>query len=327
MKVLITGGAGYIGVMLTSHLLLQGFDVVVFDKCLFGSAPLLPFSNQKFRLIQGDIRDRSAFRSAMQGVHAVVHMAALVGEDACALDAEATRAINLKGTEIALSLSKECGVEKFVFISTCSTYGVSLPNALTDETSPLRPLTEYAVTKVSAEQLAFEQDSTLSPIVLRFGTICGLSPQMRFDLLINDLARAVALNLPIKIFAPNAWRPFLHIKDAARAIERCLTTPKEKVKSNVFNVVSENYQKGELAKLALRHFPESQVEVLEKSSDPRDYRVSAERIRDELGFIPAYTIEQAFLETTRAVKERVFLNPLWPGYSAVPRSVDSIQFI
>lgn len=320
MKVLVTGGAGYIGIMAVSHLLRQGYEVTVFDKCLFGAEPLLAFSDQKFRLIFGDVRDPEALRSAMSGVQAVVHLAAIVGEPACLVNPEAAQSINVAGAENALSVSKECGVERFVFISTCSNYGVSSPNTLAHEDSALNPLTDYAISKVLAEKAVLAGNSPMITTVLRFGTICGLSPRMRFDLLVNDLARAAAGERPIEVFAPKAWRPFLHVKDAARAIKSCLSSPKELVNDRTFNVISENCQKGDLVQLVRKHFPEAVVEIVDKSPDPRDYRVSAERIKEEMGFLPAYTIEHAFLEIAHAVKDGVFANPFWPGYSAIPEN-------
>lgn len=326
MRVLVTGGAGYIGVMVASHLIQEGFEVTVFDKCLFGAAPLLAFfGNPKFRLVRGDIRSSSTLRSAMKGVDAVVHLASVVGEPACAVDPEASKDINFRGTEITLSLARECGVERFIFLSTCSNYGVSLSNTLTDEDSPLRPLSIYAESKVVSEQAVLANETSLAGIVLRFGTICGLSPRMRFDLLISDMARAAAFNKPIQVFAPNAWRPFLHVKDAARAIEQCLKAPISQVKNKVFNVVGENYQKAGLVELVRKHFSETKIEIVDKAPDIRDYRVSAERIKRELGFTPMHTIEEAFLETADAVKKGVFLDPFWSGYSAIPDAAEKLK--
>jgi len=322
-KILLTGGAGYIGSIVASHLLKNGFEVTVFDKCLFGAQALLAFAPlPNFRLICGDVRDPAALQAAMPGHDAVVHLAAIVGEPACAVDPAGAKEINLAGTQAVVSVAQECGVDRFIFISTCSNYGVSAPNALTDEDSPLCPLSLYAESKVAAEQAVLAASEPLHATVLRFGTICGLSPRMRFDLLVSDMARAAARGCPIQIFAPGAWRPFLHVRDAARAIESCLSASLSQVKSKIFNAVGENYQKAGLVDLVLKHFPSSKVEVVDKSPDMRDYRVSAKRIEQELGFTPAYTVEQAFLETADAVKRGIFLDPFWAGYSAIPATVE-----
>src|SRR5262249_27243442 len=155
-----------------------------------------------------------------------------------------------------------------------------------DETVPVKPLSRYAESKVEAEKLALAGDHGMGACVLRFGTICGLSPRMRFDLLVNELARAAALGEPVEIFAPDAWRPFLHVRDAALAIAFCLSAPAGGVHGKMFNVVGENYQKQGLIDLTLKHYPATRIAVTRKQPDLRDYRVSGERIRRELGFTP-----------------------------------------
>lgn len=325
MKVLVLGGAGYIGVMTTVHLLRQGFEVSVFDKCIFGASPLLAFSDPSFRFFHGDIRDADALFAAMKGVDAVVHLAAVVGDSACLVDPVAARSINLGGTELALSVAQKCDVERFIFISTCSNYGISTPNSLTTEESPLNPLAEYAISKVLAEQAVLANATPVTTTILRFGTICGLSPRMRFDLLVNDMARAAVLEMPIKVFAPDAWRPFLHIKDAARAITHCLNVPNENLHSKIYNVLSENYRKRDLIDLTQRYFPNAFIEVIDKPSDLRDYRVSCARIQEEINFMPNFSVEQAFLEVAQAIQQKFFLDPLWHGFSGVPESAECLQ--
>ena len=325
MKVVVTGGAGYIGNIVVAHLIHRGFEVTVFDKYLFGAESLLSFPREKFRLIQGDVRNQESLRSALKGIQAVVHLAAIVGEPACLVDPAAAKSINVEGTQTVLSTAIECGVDRLIFISTCSNYGVSLPNVWTDENAPLRPLSIYAASKVSAEEIILNCNASLARVIFRFGTICGLSARMRFDLLVNEIARSAVLKQPIRIFAPKAWRPFLHIKDAARAIESILTTARKQIEGKIFNVVSENCQKGDLGQLVANHFPEANIEITDSSPDPRDYRVSADKIKQEIGFIPAYTVEQAFLETAHAVKEGVFLNPLSVKHSAIPEQAEHLK--
>lgn len=318
MKVLVTGGGGYIGSVVVSYLIQKGHSVVVLDKCLFGAESLLSFYGPHCKLISGDICDAGIVRQAMQGIDAIVHLAALVGEKACELDYEATLAINLHGTEQILHLAEESRVKRLIFVSTCSNYGVSSPDILADEEAVLRPLTTYAKTKVNAEMTVLQHQGLMTKTILRFGTICGLSPRMRFDLLVNDMARAVACDQPIQIFSPEAWRPFLHIQDSARVIQHCLSTLQDKIGNKVFNVVSENYQKKDLIELTHKYFPETVIEIIEKDIDPRDYRVNANRIKREIGFVPAYTIEQAYLEIFKAVRAGIFRNPFWHGYTSVP---------
>ena len=318
MKVLITGGAGYIGAVVTEHLLSIGMEVVVLDKLLYGGESLIGFfANSRFTLRQGDVRDRADVLEAMRGCSAVIHLAAIVGEPACGIDPEASWSINYAGTENVLAAVAESGIERLIYVSTCSNYGISDPNTLADETFPLQPLSKYAESKTGAENLVLANAPPTCCTVLRFGTICGLSPRMRFDLLVSEMARSAVLNEPIGIFGPTAWRPFLHARDAGRAIEHLLATPEEKIRGRVFNVVGENCQKSDLVNLVLKHYPKTAIEVTEKQPDLRDYRVSAERIKNELGFTPKYTVEDAFLETAAAVAKGVFRDPKWTGHSAV----------
>ncbi len=319
MKVLVTGGAGYVGSVVSAHLLAAGWEVTVLDKLVYGGEALLGlFGNPCFRLIAGDVRDPDTLRRAVDGASAVVHLAAVVGEAACAVDPESAWSINFEGTRQILAVVRESTLERFIFVSTCSNYGISAPDLLADETFPLKPLSRYAESKVEAEKLVLEGSDLNCGCVLRFATICGLSPRMRFDLLVSDMARASALGEPLRIFAPNAWRPFLHALDAAGAIGHCLSAPCDCLRGNVFNVVGENYQKRGLVQLVKRHYPATSVEVAETAPDLRDYRVSGERIQRRLGFTARHTVEGAFLETAAAVAAGVFHDPHWAGHSAVP---------
>jgi nucleoside-diphosphate-sugar epimerase len=319
MKVLVTGGAGYVGSVVSAHLLAEGWEVTVLDKLVYGGEGLLGlFGNPCFRLIAGDVRDPDTLRSALDGASAVVHLAAVVGEAACAVDPESASSINFEGTRQTLAAAQRSALNRFLFVSTCSNYGISAPDLLVDETFPLKPLSQYAESKVRAEKLVLESPDLVCGSVLRFGTICGLSPRMRFDLLVSEMARAGALGEHLRIFTPNAWRPFLHIRDAARAIAHCLSASRQSLRGNVFNVVGENYQKRGLVQLVRKHYPATPLEVAETAPDLRDYRVSAERIRQELGFTPQYAVEDAFLETASAVASGLFRDPHWAGHSAVP---------
>lgn len=318
MHVAVTGGAGYAGAVLTAHLLEVGLEVTVVDRLVYGGEALLPFlAHPRCRLVVADVRDRRALEEAFAGAAAVVHLAAVVGEAACALAEAVAEEINVGGTETALEAARRSGAGRFLLVSTCSNYGISEPGEIADEDAPLRPLGLYAETKVAAERAVLGSGSP-GACVLRFGTLCGLSPRMRFDLLVNELARAAALGEAIRIFAPLAWRPYLHLRDAARAVERCLTAAAGRIDARVFNVVGENLQKRHLVELVRRHVPQLAVQVEERTPDRRDYRVRDERIRRELAFAATRTVEDAFLEIHQAVASGVFRDPGWSGHSAIP---------
>ena len=319
MKVVVTGGAGHVGAVVSGHLLAAGMNVTVLDRLVYGGESLLAFMGfPAFRLVHGDIRRPESLRDAMRGADAVVHLAAIVGEPACAIDEDEAWSVNYGGTQAALTAARDSHIQRFLFISTCSNYGISDPGQIADEDFPLHPLSQYARSKIEGERHVLDHAERVCATVLRFGTMCGLSPRMRFDLLVSDMARAAVLGDPICVFSPEAWRPFLHLRDAARAIAHCLGQPDELVRGKVFNVVGENYQKKALAKLVLKHYPDTCIAITENRTDPRDYRVSGEAIRRALQFVPEFTVEDAFLEVASAVAAGVFREPRWPGYSAIP---------
>jgi nucleoside-diphosphate-sugar epimerase len=264
------------------------------------------------------VRDEEVLQTVCAGASGVVHLAAVVGETACAADKTNARSINEDGTRAVLSAAEAAGAGRLVIISTCSNYGVSSPDVLADEDAPLHPLGIYAESKVRAEQMVLAQTGRLLTCGLRFGTICGLSPSMRFDLLVNDMARAAAVGDAIDIFAPDAWRPFLHIRDAARAVEWALRAPADVVSGQVFNVVGKNYQKKQLIDLVRAHYPEASIQVTDAVPDARDYRVDGNRIQERGGFSPIHTIDAAFTEVAEAVRVGIFRDPQWAGYSAAP---------
>ena len=326
MKILVTGGAGYIGSMVSAHLLARGLDVVVLDRLVYGGESLLSFQGHpSFRLATGDVRHRETLLEAMQGVDAIVHLAAIVGEAACAIDEGDAWSVNYGGAESTLAAARECGVPRFIFVSTCSNYGISDPGELADESYPLRPISQYARAKVEAEQHVLAKSGSVCAVVLRFGTICGLSPRMRFDLLVSEMARSAVLGDPIHLFAPMAWRPFLHIGDATRAISKCLEAPGELIRGMIFNVVGENCQKKHLADLVLKHYPGASIAITENQADLRDYRANGERIRRDLRYATRLTVEDAFMETAAAVSAGVFRDPRWAGHSAVPLNAAGVH--
>ena len=323
-RILITGGAGYIGSRLAAYLLSRGAHVTVYDAMVYGGPGLLPFVGEpNFVFIRGDVRDEIALAGAMRDVDAVIHLAAIVGEPACSVDTTAAVSTNQDAAIAAMTIADRTQVERFVFVSTCSNYGAASVGELVSEDAPLDPLSLYAETKVAAERAALSSERTSTTTVLRLGTICGLSARMRFDLLVNDMARAAALNHEIEVYKPQAWRPYLHVADVGRIMEKLLRAPTEKLRGRVYNVVAENYQKSGLVSLVRKHFPAAKIRIVEAEADNRDYQVSAERVRKELGFQTMHTVEDAFLEVARAVSAGVFVDPLWPGFSALPLKVAS----
>lgn len=319
MKILVTGGAGYVGSGLVPHLLACGHEVKVLDNYLYGAdwmSALRPFAG--FQAIKGDVRDAVGLEDAMKGMDTVVHLAGIVGEPACNVSPAFTHSVNRDGPRIAFETASRAGVGRFLFLSTCSNYGVSAPNVEVDEDAPLNPLSDYARAKVEMEQMILGSNGGCEAVVLRLGTICGLAARMRFDLLVSEMARDAALGRKIEIYTPQAWRPFLHVADAAEAIETVARAPSDLVDRQVYNLVGENIQKTGLIEIAKRWAPEVDIAYVDRQPDLRDYRVTGAKITARLGVKPTRSIEYAFREVAEAVRSGWVRDPTWAGHAAVP---------
>lgn len=304
--VLVTGGAGYIGSVLVGELLKEGYKVKVFDKMMFGRDSLSSFeSSPNLQIIEGDILDTLALERAMADVDAVVHAAAIVGEAACAARQDVAIKTNYLGAVAAARLAKAYGVKRFIYFSTCSTYGKSDDEDEVDERSPLRPVDFYGETKIYAERDILRlADEKFSPIMLRLSTVYGLSPRMRFDLVVNTFSKKAAKEGKIMIFGGGQWRPLIHVADVARAVSMALSAPLSKVGSRVFNVGadSENYLISSLGELVKEAFPNIQVETLVEATDQRSYRVRFGKIEGDLGFRPEKTVRDGIREIKEALE-------------------------
>jgi nucleoside-diphosphate-sugar epimerase len=314
MRILITGGAGYIGSRLTQLLLGNGHQVRVLDHLAHGGESLLGvWCHPGFEFIRGDIRDRETVQTAVSGRDAVVHLAAIVGDPACSREPELARAINLDASLALIEESQRAGVERFVFASTCSNYGrMSDADRYVDEQSELRPVSLYAETKVEVEQALLEggHGNGWCPTPLRFATIYGVSPRMRFDLTINEFTLDMLTRKHLKVFGEQFWRPYIHVCDAARAIELVLSSPAELVSGCVYNVgaTDQNFQKQQLVELIRPHAPDAVVEFVHKTEDPRDYRVSFARISNQLGFKITRNVPQGIAEIAQLVNGNIVKN-------------------
>ena len=324
MKILVTGGAGYIGSTLVPILLSSGHYVRVLDNLSHGGKSLLGvWPDLKFDFYEGDIRNEEHIRSALQDMDAVIHLAAIVGDPACARQPEIARATNLDASIQLFNLSEELGVKKFIFASTCSNYGkMKNGDEYVDETSELSPVSLYAETKVAVENYILDpvHSGSLSPTVLRFATAYGVSPRMRFDLTVNEFTMEILTKRKLVIFGEQFWRPYVHIRDIARAILCILESPVEKVRHEVFNVGSttQNFQKQQLADMLKSHIPDAVIEYVHKDEDPRDYRVSFEKIKQNIGFKTEHTVGNGIQEVIRLVESGIIQDFRNPEYRNIP---------
>ncbi|HEY1576109.1 MAG TPA: NAD(P)-dependent oxidoreductase [Terracidiphilus sp.] len=311
MKILLTGGAGYVGSVLTRQLISEGHQVRVLDYLAHGGESLLGvWGHPGFEFIRGDVRDSETVRAAVSGRDAVVHLAAIVGDPACSRNPELARAINLDASLALIEESQHAGVERFIFASTCSNYGkMKDATQYVDEDSELSPVSLYAETKVAVEMALLRSGlrDGWCPTSLRFATIFGVSPRMRFDLTVNEFTMEMLTKGHLKVFGEQFWRPYIHVSDAARAIQLVLGSPAASVGGQVFNAgaTDQNFQKKQLIDLIRPYAPNAGVELVHKNEDPRDYRVSFARISSRLGFGITRTVAQGIEEVARLVKENV----------------------
>lgn len=319
MLVLVTGGAGYLGSILCDQLTRAGHRVRAVDSLMHGGRSLLGLAGREgFEFLRGDLRDPSTVRSALRGAHAVVHLAAIVGDPACAKQPELARAVNETASLDLLAAAREAGVQRFLFASTCSNYGrMRDTSVLATEDHELRPVSLYAESKVAVERaLLALPTAALACTVLRLSTLYGLSPRMRFDLTVNEFTMELFVRRKLVVFGEQFWRPYVHVRDAARAFAMALEAPRETVAGQVFNVgdTKENYRKADLLELMSERIPGTDVQRVHKSEDPRDYRVSFERIQERLGFSVTRRVTDGIDEMIAALESGLIENPADPAH-------------
>jgi nucleoside-diphosphate-sugar epimerase len=318
----VTGGAGYIGAPVVEALLASGRRVRVLDVLLHGQDSVAAdLERLGAELIRGDVRDGDARRRALAGATSVVHLAAIVGDPACARNPRESHEINVDAARALLEDASTAGVERFVFASTCSNYGRMIdPTATIDEDGELRPVSLYAEQKVEIERLLLGHDfDGLAPTCLRFATVYGVAPRMRFDLTVNEFTRDLWSDRELEVFGDQFWRPYIHVRDAARAVSATLDAHRNLVARQVFNAGNsdENYRKRDLVDQIRKHVDRGRVRYVHRDEDPRDYKVSFDRIRSALGFGTRMTVRDGIGELVEALEARAFGDPFAAHYRNV----------
>ncbi len=315
--VLVIGGAGYIGSALIPKLLESGYRVRLMDIMVYGEEPIAGFrSHPRLEIFPHDFRQVNAVVEAMQGISTVVHLGAIVGDPACALDEKLTREINLMATRMIGEVAKGLRVDKFIFASTCSVYGAN-PDII-DEKSILKPVSLYARTKIACEQALFRLSGAhFRPTILRFGTIYGLSGRPRFDLVVNFLTAKAVVEGVIPVSGPGQWRPFLHVDDAAQAVYTMVRAPLEQAGNETFNVGfnAQNYTIEEAARVIAREVPTAVIQEIPFEGDPRNYRVDFSKIANRFNLQPGWTLEDGVRQIVRAIRDGTIGDYRHPRYS------------
>lgn len=316
--VMVTGGAGYVGSILIRRLLQYGYMVLCVDNLKFGGSSLLTvWDNPDFVFKKTDITNYKEIDEIIDSfqIFAIVHLAAIVGDPACRREPELAIKTNRDASIHLLKKAVQKKIERFVFASTCSNYGkMKNSNSYVDETSPLSPISLYAQLKVEFETLLLNKiakNGEFCPTSLRFATVYGISPRMRFDLTVNEFTKELALGRELLVFGEQFWRPYCHVSDFSNAILTVLNAPRKKVAYNVFNVgdTSQNYTKKMIVEELLKQIPNGLVKHVEKDEDPRDYRVKFDKIKDEIGFKISKTVPDGINEILTSIKIGIIENP------------------
>lgn len=318
--ILITGGAGYIGSLLTSELLRLGYRVTVLDSLLFGGEAIVPFLHHpNFHFVKTDVTEPRAVKDALkddwQKPNAVIHLAAIVGFPACqAVGKQVAWRYNVESVKTVFGQAADLGAERFVFASTYSNYGLSQDGKPVTEESPLNPQSLYAETKIAAEEyLLSQKDASCAPLLFRFATLYGLSPRTRFDLIVNQFVLEAFTKRVLVIYQRGYSRSFVHIRDVARGVIMGLEAEQPKIRGQIFNLGTDNgnYSKDDIVRLIRKRMPEVEVEYkdLTFGGDMRDITVSFAKIKSVLGFDTSLDVDDGIRELLFALKTGIIRNP------------------
>ena len=295
-KILVVGGAGYVGSMLVTKLLHDGEDVRVLDKCIYKNHDSIPKSSN-LEFIVGDTCDVSVLHRAIQGCTAVVYLAELVGDPACDTWPDLAFETNYLAPCAAALIARKLNIEKFIYTSSCSVYGFSSERML-KETATLNPVSDYGRYKVDVEKfLKSLTEGHFRPTILRLATVYGLSNRPRFDLMVNTITATACVDHKITIVAGESWRPFISVGDVADAIRRCIALPIAVVGDQTFNVGSgENYKVSDIGHMVKAAVPDAVFEERETSDDPRSYSVDFSKFIEVSEFTPQGSVALAIEE-------------------------------
>ncbi|MEZ5358028.1 MAG: NAD-dependent epimerase/dehydratase family protein [Candidatus Zixiibacteriota bacterium] len=311
-RVLIIGGAGYVGSVMTRYLLRRGYHVSVLDNLMCGYDALRELDNHPaYQFYKGDARNIQDLLTAMNDIDSVIHLAAIVGDPACALDPRATIDINYESCKLLVDACLHKKVNRLLFASSCSVYGASKEGELLTETSALNPVSLYAETRLRSEEALLNQaEAPLAVTMFRLATVFGFSYRPRFDLVVNILTARALIDGEISVFGGSQWRPNIHVRDVVSGFIAGMEAPKEVVDRQVFNLGSEamNYRISELGDLVKEALPDTIVKTVEAEIDRRDYRVSFDKIEKALDWKAEISVRDGIQEIIEAYRQGKFIH-------------------
>ncbi|MEO0088556.1 MAG: NAD-dependent epimerase/dehydratase family protein [candidate division WOR-3 bacterium] len=319
-RILVIGGAGYIGSVLIRKLLKLGYRVRILDNFLYGKESIKElYHNKSFEVYEGDFRHINVLTEALEDCDALIHLGAIVGDPACTVSDKLTIETNLLATKFIVQVAKSKNCQRLIFASTCSVYGASDNNLLTEE-SETNPISLYAKTKLDSERVLLSEGKDLITTVLRFATCYGPSYRERYDLVINLLTLKAIKERKIPIYGGEQWRPFIHIDDLCEGIIKTLFAKEELVSGEIFNLgdTNENYQLKEIGKIIKEVCPDAELIIYPEASDKRNYRVSFEKIKNTLSFRCQKRVIDGVWELAEKIQKNgnYYLNPQFFIYAS-----------
>ena len=317
-KILITGGAGYVGSRLINFCLKAGYQVKCFDMLLYGDDSIKQYKeNKNFQLYQNNLCDSSSLESAIKDTDYIVHLAAIVGDQPCQVAPKSAYKINYLATKNLVEIAAKQKVKKLIFSSTCSNYGVSNANHLATEESKLNPVSLYAETKIDCEKFLSSIDSnSLDCITLRFATAYGVSERTRFDLTINSFTYEAIKKKSLFVFAANTWRPYIHVNDMCNFIIKFIEYKNTKQIPNfdkIFNVGfdNQNFTKKHLLNKIIKHLPETEIKFVDEIIDNRNYKVSFKKLNNIFNQDPKINVDDGIYELKKYINKNVNIDKIF----------------
>jgi nucleoside-diphosphate-sugar epimerase len=314
-KIVIVGGAGYIGTVLTEHFLALGHQVISIDKFLYQNNFSIHsyVGNPNYKFLYADMNDDKITNDILKQATDVIILAGLVGDPITKKYPEIANQINDIGIKKFIDNCNNKGLDRLVFVSTCSNYGIIKENELADENFDLNPLSLYSKSKVAIENYILNLKGTVdyNPTILRFATAFGLSPRMRFDLTVSDFVKNLTSGNELIVYDAETWRPYCHVKDFAYLISTVLNAEVKKIYFETFNAGGDinNFTKKGIVYLILSKIPNAKVKYQDNGGDPRNYRVNFAKVKEILKFEPKFSVGNGVDELLYAIKNRIFDNP------------------